>query len=114
MIKKKRSKFSHELREGITRASLEAGCDLIELAKKYKLARSRLIKWRSQYGKQQGEGIILQNDSSFVEVKVEQPRRVSTLKKVELSFDNHRCCIEGNLNSTQLLKLVELLEEGAC
>ena len=40
--------------------------------------------------------------------------KVSTLKKVDLLFDNHRCCIEGKLGSAQLLKLVELLEEVAC
>ena len=113
MIKKKRTKVTHELRERIILASLEPHNDLNELARKYKLARSTLIKWRRQHTKQQAGGARLQPDSSFVEVKVEQPEKVCTLKKVDLTFTNHRCSVEGNLNSSQLLKLVELLE-GAC
>ena len=114
MTKKKRTKVSRELRESITLESLDPGCDLIALAEKYKLARSTLIKWRRQYEKQQEGGPTSQGNPSFVEVKVERSRIVSTLKIVELILDNHRCCIEGKLNSTQLLKLVELLEEDAC
>ena len=112
MIKKKRTKVTHELRERIILASLEPHNDLNELARKYKLACSTLIKWRRQHTHKQEEA-RLQPDSSFVEVKVEQPEKVCTLKKVELIFANHRCSVEGNLNSTQLLKLVELLE-GEC
>ena len=33
--------------------------------------------------------------------------------EVELLFDNHKCCIEGKLGSSQLLKLVALIEEAA-
>ena len=113
MIKKKRTKVTREQKERITLASLEPKSDLNELARKYKLARSTLIKWRRQHRKQQAGGARLHPDSAFVEVKVEQSRRVSNLKKVELIFANHRCSVEDKLNSTQLLKLVELLE-GAC
>ena len=114
MVKKKRTKVTREQKERITLASLEPKSDLNELASKYKLACSTLIKWRRQHRKQQAGGARLQPDSSFVEVKVEHPRRVSTLKKVELSFANHRCSVEGNLNCTQLLKLVELFGEAGC
>ena len=81
MIKKKRTKVTHELRERIILASLEPHNDLNELAKKYKLACSTLIKWRRQHTEQQAGGARLQPDSAFVKVKVEHTRRVSTLKK---------------------------------
>jgi len=114
MNKRQRTRVSRELKESITLASLESGCDLVALAKKYKLALSTLSRWRRHYRAQQTGDASSQTETHFVEIKVEQPRRAGTLKKVELSFDNHRCCIEGKLNSTQLLRLVKLLEEAAC
>jgi len=113
MVKKKRTKVTREQKERITLASLEPKSDVNELARKYKLACSTLIKWRRQHTQKQEEEARLQPGSSFVEVKVDQPEKVCTLKKVDLTFTNHRCSVEGNLNSSQLLKLVELLE-GAC
>ena len=112
MVKKKRTKVTREQKERITLASLEPKSDLNELASKYKLACLTLIKQRRQHTQTQEEA-RLHPDSSCVEVKVEQPKKVCTLKKVDLTFTNHRCSVEGNLNSSQLLKLVELLE-GAC
>ena len=114
MVKKKRTKVTREQKERITLASLEPKSDVNELARKYKLACSTLIKWRRQHRKQQAGGARLHPDSAFVEVKVEQSRRVSTLKKVDLIFAHHKCSVEGDFNSTQLLKLVELFEEASC
>ena len=113
MKKKQRTNVSFAQKEFIILELLKPECDLVSLSKKYKLARSTLIKWRNQYNRKQQDATS-QTNSTFIEVKVERSKRVSTLKKVELSFDNYRCCIEGKLNSTQLLKLIELLEEVAC
>jgi len=114
MIKKKRRKVSRELRRCITLALLEPGCDVGELARKYNLARSTLLRYRQQYRKQQASDSFLHKRSPFVEVKVEDAKIVSGLTKVELSFDNHRCSVEGRLSSNQLLKLVELFEDSTC
>ena len=46
------------------------------------------------------------------EVQVGKDIKKNHLKKVELLLDNHKCSIEGRLNSEQLIKLVELLEEA--
>ena len=68
MIKKKRTKVTREQKERITLASLEPKSDLNELARKYKLACSTLIKWKRQHTQKQEEEARLQPDSSFVEV----------------------------------------------
>ena len=86
MIKKKRTKVTREQKEHIILASLEPHSDVNKLERKYKLACSTLIKWRRQHTQKQEEEARLQPDSSFVEVKVERPKKVCTLKKVDLTF----------------------------
>lgn len=113
-MKKRRTDVSRELKKRITLASLEPGCDLASLAGKYKLARSTVFRWRKMYRQQQSENTLTKPTQQFIELKLPPQERVSNLKKVELQFDNHRCCIEGKINSTQLVKLFKLLEEAAC
>ena len=113
-MKRSRTSVSRELKERITLESLEPGCDLVSLARKYKLARTTVSRWRKIYRQQHSENRLTKPDQQFIELKLAPQEKVSTLKKVELLFDNHRCCIEGKLGSAQLLKLVKLLEEVAC
>ena len=114
MTKKKRRQVSPEQRKRITLALIEPGCDVGELAKKYNLARSTLLRYRQQYKKQQSGNLLLNKKTHFVEVKTEEGKILPSLKKVELSFDNHRCSVKGRLSGNQLLKLVELFEEVRC
>lgn len=114
MNKRQRTDVSGELKERIILASLEPRCDLASLARKYKLSHSTVSRWRRIYRQQQSKNRLTKPDQQFIELQLPRQEQVSTLKKVELSFDNHRCSVEGKLNSTQLLKLVELLEEAAC
>ena len=87
-MKKKRTDVSRELRERITMASLEPGCDLVSLAKKYKLARTTISRWRKIYRQQHSESRLTKPDQQFIELKLAPQEKVSTLKKVELLFDN--------------------------
>lgn len=113
-MKNKRAKVSQELRDQIIVELQDPGCDLAALARKYQLARSTLLKYRQQHRKQETRNLTLQKKSSFVEVKLEACKSNFSLRKVELSFDNYKCSVEGRLSSNQLVKLVQLLEEGAC
>ena len=113
-MKKKRTDVSRELKERITLASLEPGCDLVSLARKYKLARTTISRWRKIYRQQHSESRLTKPDQQFIELQLPRKEKSITLQKVELLFDNHKCCIEGKLGSAQLLKLVELFEEVAC
>ena len=114
MTKKKRRQVSPEQRRRIALALMEPGCDVGELAIKYNLAHSTLLRYRGQYRKQQSEDLSLSQKPNFVEVKTEDIRPVSSITKVELSFDNHRCSVEGRISGKQLLKLVELFEGDRC
>ena len=114
MTKKKRRQVSSEQRKKITLALMEPGCDVGELAKKYNLARSTLLRYRQQYRKQESGDLLLSKKPRFVEVKTVEDTILPSLTKVELSFDNHRCSVEGRLSGNQLLKLVALFEEARC
>ena len=82
-------------------------------AEKYQVTVRTLSKWRSDYYKAE-EGKQPKPEGHFVEVQVGSDIKKSHLKKVELLLDNHRCSIEGRLNSEQLIKLLEILEEASC
>ena len=114
MTKQTRRAVSPEQRKRITLALMDPGCDVGELAKKYNLARSTLLRYRGQYKKQQSGDLLLNKKSHFVEVKTVEEKILPSLIKVELSFDNHRCSVEGRLSGNQLLKLVALFQEATC
>jgi transposase-like protein len=114
MSRKNRRQVSREQRHRITLALLEPGCDVSALAKKYDLARSTLLRYRRQYNKQQTGDLMLSKKPHFIEVKTIEDKILSSLTKVELSFDNHRCSVEGRLSGNKLLKLVELFEVVRC
>ena len=114
-MKKTRTKVSREVREEILSESLQAGCNIELLAKRYKLSSTTIHKWRVVYNRQkQAQEPLNAATCQFIEVKHLPIEKTSSLKKVELLFDNYSCCIEGRINSNQLLKLVQLLEEGSC
>ena len=114
MTKKKRRQVSPEQRQRITLALMDPGCDMGELAKKYNLAGSTLLRYRGQYRKQQSGDLLLSKKPHFVQVKTVEDKILPSLTKVELSFDNHKCSVEGRLIGNQLLKLVALFEEATC
>lgn len=114
-MKKTRTKVSHEIKEQILSESLQAGCDIELLAKRYKLSSTTIRKWRIFYNKQSETEVGADVAAcKFIEVKQLPIKKRETLKKVELLFDNYSCCIEGKMSSNQLVKLVQLLEEGSC
>ena len=114
MNKKRRTEITDKLKKHVTLASLEPGSNVGLLEKKYKIGRSTINKWRQVHRKQESETKIGKSDHQFIELKLSPQERVSNLKKVELEFDNHKCSIEGRISSSQLVKLVKLLEESTC
>jgi transposase-like protein len=110
----KRTKVSGELKERILHESMEAGCDLELLAKRYKLSPQTICKWQRCYRNQQKVESLEPISSQFVELTALPITKSPGLKKVELLFDNYSCSIEGRMNSAQLLKLVQLLEGESC
>lgn len=114
-MRKTRTKVSRETKEQILSESLQAGCDIELLAKRYKLSSTTIHKWRISYNKQSQTQVYADVAAcQFIEVKQLPIKKRETLKKVELLFDNYSCCIEDKMSSNQLVKLVQLLEEGSC
>ena len=113
-MRPKRTKVSCTLKKQILSESLQLDCNLALLAKQYNLSPQTIAKWKTTYRKQQRAGTLEQPGSKFIELTIAPIAKTCHLKKVELLFDNYSCCIEGRMNSTQLLKLVQLLEEASC
>ena len=112
MVRKSRINVSREKKAEIIKEAIEENSDIKLLAIKHQITSKTLHKWRSDYYK--AEKAMGEAEQRFVEVEVENTIKKSGLKKIELLLDNHRCSIEGRLSSEQLIKLVELLEEGSC
>ena len=110
----KRTKVSREIKEQVLHESMQADCNIELLAKRHKLSPQTICKWQRCYRKQQKESIEPPIGSQFVELTALPIAKTSSLKKVELLFDNYSCCVEGRMNSAQLLKLVQLLEGESC
>lgn len=111
MARRKRKYISREQKEEITKELIQANCNIKLLAEKYQVTVRTLSKWRSDYYKAEEEKQP-KLEQHFVEVQVGSDIKKSYLKRVELLLDNHRCSIEGRLNSEQLIKILQILEEA--
>jgi transposase-like protein len=114
MAKRKRIYISPEKKKQIIKGLLENDSDIKLLATKYQVTAKTLGKWRRDNYKAEKGRELTKPDQHFVEVRVGKDIKKNHLKKVELILDNHKCSIEGRLNSEQLIKLLELLEEASC
>jgi len=110
----KRTKVSREIKEQVLYESMQAECDLELLAKRHKLSPQTICKWQRCYRKQQRVESLEPLRSRFVELTELPITKASSLKKVELVFEDYSCSIAGKINSNQLLKLIQLLEGGLC
>lgn len=112
----KRTKVSREIKEQVLHESMQADCNIELIAKRYKLSPQTIRKWQRCYRKQQKvESIEAPIGSQFIELtSLPVINKTSGLKKVELIFEDYSCSVVGKMNSTQLLKLVQLLEGGLC
>ena len=114
-MKKQRITVAKKLKEKICSELLQEDCDIQSIATQYNLSVKTISKWKSDC-RRQAQGATTQSpNNQFIELTplpiINKP---SALKKVELLFDNYSCSIEGRMNSTQLLKLVQLLEGESC
>lgn len=114
MTKRKRIHISPERKKQIIREILGNDSDIKLLATKYQVTGKTLSKWRSDYYKAEKQKELARPEQHFVEVQLRKDIKKSHLKKVELLLDNHSCIIEGRLNSEQLIKLLQILEEASC
>ena len=116
MIKKKRAKVTHEEKESIILASLEAECDIRKLAYRHQLVPSTVRRWRSAYKKVRGIAQVSKpSQAQFIELTAPTSgSKGKILQKVELQFEDYRCQIEGSLNIRQLVEIVQILGGSGC
>jgi len=113
-MKKPRVTVSKKLKEQIFTALLQENCNIQSLAAHYNLSVKTIGKWKSDCKRQKQE-VTQHPNSQFIElIPLTVTNKKSGLKKVELIFDDYSCSIAGKINSNQLLKLVQLLEDGLC
>jgi transposase-like protein len=111
---RKRIYISREQKEKIIKELIQENCNIKLLATRYQITAKTLSKWRNDYYKAEKGRELTDPEQHFVEVQVSKDIKKNQLKKVELLLDNHKCSIEGRLNSEQLIKLLQILEEASC
>ena len=104
----------HERKAKIIEELIQESSDIKILATKYQVTAKTLSKWRSDYYKAAKTKELTESQQRFVELQVGDDIKRNHLQKIELILDNHKCSIEGRLNSGQIIKLLALLEETSC
>ena len=113
-MKKPRITVSKKLKEQIFTELLKEDCNIQSIATQYNLSIKTVSKWKSDCRIQKQE-VAQYPSSQFIELTpLLTINKTSNLKKVELIFEDYSCSVVGKMNSTQLLKLVQLLEGGLC
>lgn len=97
----------------ILQASYEPGCIISELAKQYGIPSRIIYNWRC---KKKAESVVATSENSasdFVELSVNTtPKKTASLKRVVLEFNNLSISIDGNIKSSTLLQMLNILEES--
>jgi len=114
MTRKRRMRIPHERKAKIIEELIQESSDIKILATKYQVTAKTLSKWRSDYYKAAKTKELTESQQRFVELQVGDDIKRNHLQKIELILDNHKCSIEGRLNSGQIIKLLALLEETSC
>jgi transposase-like protein len=98
-----------EQKEKILQESYEKGCVITQLAKKYGIPESTIYGWRGK-DKQQEKNIKTEPSANFIEVHVKENVAKAKLKKVELIYEKFRIEIEGEISSTKIGPIMQILE----
>ena len=88
--------------------SYKNGCSVTMLAKKYGISESTIHRWREKNKKQENLG-------DFIEVPIKEEkveREKVRLKRAELIYEKFRIEIEGEISSTKIAPIMQILEEN--
>lgn len=112
-----KTKFSAKQRELILKEAAMPGCSISNIAKRYNMARCTIYAWlRANRAFQVNEAVNTSNqvNDNFVEVALIDPKIVTgkscSLQKASFIFDDLAFTFEGNLNSKNLQKIINILE----
>lgn len=94
-------------------ASYEPGCIISELAKQHGVPSKIIYNWRSKKKKKSVVAISENPTPNFVELSVNPPlKKAVSLKRAVLEFNNLSISIDGNIKSSTLLQMLNILEES--
>ena len=105
--------LSESEKEQILQASYEPECVITDLAKQHGIPPKVIYDWR---GKKKAESVVGTSEKAptdFIELSVTAPvKKAVSLKRGVLEFDNLSISIDGNIKSSSLIKMINVLEES--
>lgn len=104
-------KLTKAEKDQILQVSYEPGCIISELAKQYGISSKIIYNWRSKK-----KSVLATSESTtpdFIELSVNLPfKKAVSLKRAVLEFNNLSISIDGNIKSSTLLQMLNILEES--
>lgn len=112
-MKRSEIKLTKSEKFQILEESYEPGCIISELAKQYGISSKIIYDWRSKKKKKSVEVTSESSTPDFVELSVNPPlKKAVSLKRTVLEFNNLSISIDGNIKSSTLLQMINILEES--
>ena len=112
-MKRSEIKLTKSEKFQILEASYEPGCIISELAKQHGVPSKIIYNWRSKKKKKSVVAISENPTPNFVELSVNPPlKKAVSLKRAVLEFNNLSISIDGNIKSSTLLQMLNILEES--
>lgn len=112
-MKRSEIKLTKSEQDQILQASYEPGCIISELAKQYGISSKIIYNWRSKKKKKTVVEISNNSTPDFVELSVNTAfKKAVSLKRAVLEFNNLSISIDGNIKSSTLLQMLNILEES--
>ena len=112
-MKRSEIKLTKSEKFQILEESYEPGCIISELAKQYGISSKIIYDWRS---KKKVKSVVATPENptqDFVELSVNPPfKKAPSLKRAVLEFNNLSISIDGNIKSSTLLQMLNILEES--
>ena len=101
---------NYQQKEKILQESYEEGCVIIELGRKYGVSEKTIYGWRRR-NKGRAESNEAKSSVNFIEVHVEETVVKAKLKKVELVYEKFKIEVSGEISSTKIAPIMQILEE---
>ena len=110
---KSTKKLSKLRKAQILQESYEPECVISELANKYGISPRAIYGWRSKNKTGSEMAQAKKPVSDFVELSVPSPAKDEvSLKRAILEFNNLSVSIDGNIKSSTLVQMLNILEES--
>ena len=111
-------KVRSELKSMIIEESLQPGCVVAGLARRYGISKNTIYGWRSRCNKSTLSSVIPELPAAtsglsgqFIELSINEPEQSLNLQEVTLKFSNLSISMQGQIKSSVLISVVKTLEE---